>query len=222
MCGRFTLHAANEELQEQFYLETQPQLSPRFNIAPTQLVAVVGKKTHGGKNGLQMFRWGFLPSWANDATGHRPVNAMLEGIAQKPMFREAIQKRRCLIPASGFYEWKQVGKQKIPVFIRRTDRVPLAFAGIWERWQSETESIFTCAILTTAADQQLQNLHHRMPVMLPPEQWDIWLDRTTTFTQLEPELKKLPTVDLELLDANPILNNARNETPECLAGIPHD
>ena len=137
------------------------------NVAPTQLVAVIGTKAGGGR-GLAMFRWGFVPSWANEP-GPRPVNAKAETIAEKPSFRDSFRQRRCLIPADGFYEWRSTPQGKRPLHYQLKGGVPLAFAGIWDCWKGPGETQFTCAIVTTAANPLVQPVHNRMPVILPPD-----------------------------------------------------
>ena len=177
MCGRYSLTSPIESMRALFGFDELPNLRPRYNIAPTQDVPVV----RGGGNGvreLSMLRWGLVPSWAKAIGGSAPlINARGETVAEKPSFRSAFAKRRCLIPADGFYEWKKAAKgAKQPYRIAMPDDAPFAFAGIWERWQNaHGELLESCAIVTTVASDALTTIHHRMPVILKPEDHDNWL-----------------------------------------------
>jgi putative SOS response-associated peptidase YedK len=172
MCGRFTLTVDASELQEQFPWINIPEgkLQPRYNVAPTQPVAVV---PNDGKNRLDYFIWGLIPSWSKDPKiGSRLINARAETLAEKPSFRSAFRYRRCLVLADGFYEWKKApgGAQKTPYFIHLVGKKPFAFAGLWERWFSPDGSeVLSCTILTTEPNTLVSNIHNRMPVILDGE-----------------------------------------------------
>ena len=183
MCGRFAQTHDGAAVAQAFQLSVAPELAPRYNIAPSQAVSVIvqsrrtGDRLHHGK------QWGLVPAWSKDTKiGHKLINARSETVADKPAFRSAFQKRRCLIVADGFYEWQRAAKgaAKQPYLIRLPERSLFAFAGLWERWRSpETnESYFSCTILTTAANVLMAPIHHRMPVILPPAAYDAWLDST--------------------------------------------
>ncbi|ESR24757.1 SOS response-associated peptidase [Lutibaculum baratangense] len=183
MCGRYSLTLPPEAVRRFFAFREQPNFPPRYNIAPTQPIPVV-RLDHQGRSFILM-RWGLLPSWLEKPGGFPTLcNARAESVAEKAAFRNAFRRRRCLIPADGFYEWRKVGKgPKVPHFIHRADRGPFAFAGVWETWiEPEGGEIDTAAILTTTANDTLRPLHDRMPVVLQPEDWDRWLaqdaDRT--------------------------------------------
>src|SRR5918998_1491873 len=175
MCGRYTLTVPTDKLAAEFGLdEVRADLSPNFNVAPTQSVAVV--VAEGGKRRLETLRWGLVPSWADDPEiGSRMINARSETAPEKPSFRSAFRRRRCLIPADGFYEWKRLNGSKQPYYFRIDGGRPFAFAGLWENWNKDGE-IRSCAILTTTANDLVEEVHERMPVILPRDHYDAWLD----------------------------------------------
>lgn len=183
MCGRFTLSVSAGDLARLFDLEPSriPPLQPRYNIAPTQPVLVVRASRSSDREAVFM-RWGLIPSWARDpAIGGRMINARSETAADKPAFRAAIRRRRCLIPADGFYEWRPEGRVKQPYFLHPADGRPLAIAGLWERWAApDGGDIESCALLTTAANAAVAALHDRMPVIVDPCDVERWLDPTLT------------------------------------------
>jgi putative SOS response-associated peptidase YedK len=177
MCGRFTLTIDPTHLQEAFPWAVIPDdFTPRYNIAPSQLVAVI---PNTGDKTLAMYRWGLIPSWSKDPSiGDKMINARAESLAEKPSFRNAYRRRRCLIIADGFYEWKQEPgmKSKQPMFIRMKNGLPFAFAGLWEIWKSPNGSeIRSCTIITTSPNTLLEPIHNRMPVILPPSFFERWL-----------------------------------------------
>ncbi len=175
MCGRFTLTANAESIQRAFGLhDASLWQQPRYNIAPSQMAPVI---TNRNRKELSLLKWGLVPIWAkNPAIGNRLINARAETIAEKPSFRAAFKKRRCLILADGYYEWTKRDKQKIPMYIKRVDREIFALAGIWEKWQQPDGTwLDTCAILTTEANDFMRPIHHRMAVMVEPEDYKTWL-----------------------------------------------
>jgi putative SOS response-associated peptidase YedK len=177
MCGRFTLFDSADSVAERFGLPDTPSLSPRYNIAPSQMVAAVRIPPEGGERELVPLRWGLVPSWTKDpAMGTRMINARAETAADKPAFRSAIRRRRCLVPANGFYEWKRVNGRKQPYYVRMEDGAIFAFAGLWESWAGpEQEKIESCTILTTVPNDLLRPIHDRMPVILSPRDYPLWL-----------------------------------------------
>ena len=178
MCGRFLLHTPVDTLQRAFGFAERPNLRPRYNIAPTQTVPIVRQKDGGGRE-LALVRWGLIPSWAKEAgIGGRLINARAETVAEKPAFRGAFRKRRALVPADGFYEWRkrEGDRPKQPLLVRRRDGQPFAFAGLWEHWRGPEGEVETCTILTTEANAALAPIHDRMPVILDPACYDRWLD----------------------------------------------
>lgn len=180
MCGRFTLRTASSEVARQLGLLDVPELTPRYNIAPTQSAAVV-RHAAGAPSGRELvwLRWGLVPRWAKDASiGSKMINARAETVAEKPSYRTALRRRRCLVPADGFYEWqKHAGtRQKQPYHIARADGGVFALAGLWERWDQGAQPLETFTIITTEANELMRPLHARMPVILPPEAYAAWLD----------------------------------------------
>jgi putative SOS response-associated peptidase YedK len=176
MCGRYTLTSAPEVIRALFRYPEQPNFPPRYNIAPTQPIAIV--RVVEGKRQFALVRWGLLPSWVKDPRAFTlAFNARGESVLDKPAFRAAMKYRRCLIPADGFYEWQVAGARKRPHFIRGSSGAPLAFAGLWESWQGPNgEELETATIVTTRANKTLSPLHDRMPVVVPPEAFNLWLD----------------------------------------------
>ena len=219
MCGRFTLFASPETIQTEFDLAEPPaNLAPRYNIAPTQPVAVIAN--HAAARRVELFQWGLIPSWAKDPSiGSRMINARAETLAEKPSFRTALRKRRCLILADGFYEWRKDNGSKTPFFIHLASRRPFALAGLWEVWQTPDGSALpTCTIITTGPNSLLASLHDRMPVILPPAARTLWLD--PEFEGRDALLALLKPYEADDLIATPVgtrVNNPRNETPDCLA-----
>ncbi len=176
MCGRFVITSSPEALRRLFGYGDQPNLPARYNIAPTQPVPVV--LAERGARRFQLMRWGFLPAWAKDPKKFGLViNARCETVVEKPAFRNAIRRRRCLIPADGYYEWHDLGTRKRPLFIYPANREPIAFAALWETWIGPNgEEVDTVAIVTTAASADLVGFHPRMPVTIAPDAFDLWLD----------------------------------------------
>jgi putative SOS response-associated peptidase YedK len=219
MCGRFTLTVDPAQLQEAFpWVETPSDLTPRFNIAPSQPVAVVA---NNGGNRLEFFSWGLIPSWAKDPSiGNRLINARAETLAEKPSFRNALRRRRCLILADGFYEWKKNpgSKQKTPMYIRMKTGKPFAFAGLWEVWNSpEGSTILSCTVITTEPNQLLEGIHNRMPVILPEQTYSDWLDPTERRPEeLTGFLRPYQDGELEAYPVSTLVNKPSNELPECI------
>jgi putative SOS response-associated peptidase YedK len=219
MCGRFALFASGDEIAQLCGLAEAPDLTPRYNVAPTQHVAAV--RLDDGRRTLVPLRWGLIPPWARDPAGigHSLINARAETVAEKPAFRSAFRSRRCLIPATGFYEWLATGaKHKQPYFTRMRDGRPFAFAGLWERWHGgEGEPVETCALLTTEANELVRPVHDRMPVILGPGDFAAWLDPRTPADQLHALLRQYPAEAMEAGAVGRYVSNPRNEGPQCLA-----
>lgn len=209
MCGRFAFYSPSEATAALFGSTTSTEVVPRYNIAPTQFLAAVRRDEQDAPE-LAMLRWGLVPFWAKDPSiGNRMINARSETVAEKPSFRNAYKKRRCLILADGFYEWRKEGDGKTPYYISLADGSPFAFAGIWENWNSKEsdESLQSAAIITAAASDFMVQLHQRMPVVLRPEQAARWLggdaELLSEVIDNSPEFRAWP-VDRKV-------NNARNE-----------
>lgn len=224
MCGRFTLRAPASAVAEQFGLLELPPFTQRFNIAPTQPVPVV-RLTPGDaepQRQLVWLRWGLIPSWADDpAIGNRLINARAETAADKPAFRAAMRRRRCLVVADGFYEWQKIGKRKQPYFMHLRDDRPFAFAGLWEAWEGADHSaIESCTLLTTDANAVVRPIHDRMPVILRPEDYDRWLDPAIERSQeLPPLLRPFPAELMEAYPVSPLVNSPARDDPRCVEPV---
>ena len=222
MCGRFTLSTSPEELARCFQVVELPGLSPRYNIAPTQQVATVRAvvQEQGGARELRLLRWGLVPSWAEDLrVGNRMINARSETAAKKPAFRSAFRKRRCLVLADGFFEWRRRGKSREPHFIYMRDRRPFAIAGLWEQWADPEDGEVTesCTLLTTGPNELVEQIHDRMPVILEPGDYDLWLDpQVSDPEQLEPLLRPYPAAEMTSHAVSSRVNSPRNDDPSCL------
>lgn len=219
MCGRFSLTTAPDWVAEQFGLDEVPDLGPRYNIAPTQDVAVVRSKPEGTGNRLDMVRWGLIPPGAGQAAGSAPlINARSETVLEKPAFRAAFLARRCLVPADGFFEWRDLGGRKQPIYFTATDGRPFAFAGLWERYiASDGYPLETCTILTTEPNALVRPVHDRMPVILPADAYDPWLNSADPQHDLPPLLAPFPEDAMQSRAVNPVVNSAASDSPECIA-----
>lgn len=219
MCGRFTLFVDPKDLMEAFPgFEVPVEWTPRYNIAPTQPVAVIA---NSGKKKIEFFRWGLIPSWAKDPSiGNRMINARSETLAEKPSFRVAYRRRRCLVLADGFYEWrKEPGRRtKTPMYIRLKSGEPFGFAGLWEAWRSEDDQpILSCAIITTDPNPLVGKIHNRMPVILERAAYDLWLSPEEQLPdQLSVWLKPYPASQMTAYPVSTAVNNPRNDVPECI------
>ncbi|HEY0079550.1 MAG TPA: SOS response-associated peptidase [Pyrinomonadaceae bacterium] len=220
MCGRFTQRKPAKALEGHFGVEV-PETRPSFNIAPTQNVLAI----RGGDAGRDAawLKWGLVPAWAKDASvGARLINARSETVAEKPSFREAFKKRRCLIPADGFYEWQRTGGRKQPYFFRMKDDRPFGFAGLWERWEGEDGRVLdSCTILTTEANEVLLPVHDRMPVILHPEEYALWLEAGERERALLKELlRPYPADEMVSYPVSALVNSPGNRGAELIAEAP--
>ncbi len=218
MCGRFTLRTPANIIRDVFGLQPLPGLLPRYNIAPSQPVAVV--RVAAGEHHLQMIRWGLIPWWAKDVTiGNRMINARAETVATKPAFREPFEQRRCLIPADGFYEWQRLGNgRKQPFHLELTSGDPFAFAGVWDRWRdrSSGDTTESCALITTEANSTVAPIHDRMPVMLRPPEFSAWLDPAANPEPLRELLRPIAAEQLRATAVSALVNRPENDDPFCL------
>jgi putative SOS response-associated peptidase YedK len=220
MCGRFTLAIDPADLSEAFPGFSFPkEMTPRYNIAPSQPVAVVA---NNGRRQVEFFQWGLVPSWAQDPSiGNRMINARAESLAEKPSFRTAYKRRRCLILANGFYEWQQVpgGKTKTPMLIRMKSGEPFAFAGLWEVWHpDQDDALLSCTIITTTPNVLMEKIHNRMPVILSPTAYRLWLDPAERAAEeLGKLLKPYPASQMAAFPVSRLVNDPKNDSPECVA-----
>jgi putative SOS response-associated peptidase YedK len=220
MCGRFTLRASPAEIAGyfEFLRDLTDWDKPRFNIAPTQSILAV-RKGDSGRVPARL-RWGLIPSWAKDMKmAASMINARAETVAEKPAYRAAFKRRRCLIPANGFYEWQKDGKLKIPYLISLRSSELFAFAGLWEKWHAPDGNIIeSCTVLTTSANELMATIHDRMPVILPPSVYDVWLSPEVEDTEALTELlAQYPADDMQAVRVSDVVNNARNEVDPRLA-----
>jgi putative SOS response-associated peptidase YedK len=192
MCGRFTLKQPRRINLINFDDGDLPSLPPRYNIAPTQEVLTLVQR--GMSREARLLQWGLIPFWSKEPKGI--INARVETIAEKPSFNESFQKRRCLIFADGFYEWERSGKISQPYYFQLKDGAPFAFAGIWDQWRSNERMIASCAIITTTANELLATIHTRMPVILPPELHDLWLNEDSRAPELTDILLPFPASEM--------------------------
>lgn len=234
MCGRFTFVVDAKELAAHFDVEAGP-FKPRYNIAPSQDVpiirlhrasapgtATVVRQGDAGEREVAMLRWGLIPHWAKDAKiQYRTINARAETVATQPAFREAFRKRRCIVPASGFYEWSKTDDQgKQPYYIQRKDETPLAFAGLWERWTGpDGATIESFTIITTSANDLIAPFHDRMPVILASGDFDAWLDSASPADALKALLRPFASDQMKMTRVSKHVNSPRNDDPDCVAGV---
>lgn len=224
MCGRYK---ETEELSEygnrikfKPLEETLLAWRPRYNIAPTQLAPVV--LVEDGERISRMLRWGLIPFWAKDETiGYKTINARADTVADKPAYRSAFKSRRCLVLADGFYEWKKAGKAKLPFHFRLKGGEPFAFAGLWERWKKpDGAELQSFTIITTEPNELTQQVHDRMPVILPPDHYERWLDPEFNDKEaLQAMLVSYPAKAMETYEVSPFVSNSRNEGPQCIEPI---
>ncbi len=223
MCGRFVLDINGEQLSESFDLSDPILFEPRYNIAPGQSIPAIRRNASGEnyRSGGH-FHWGLVPSWADDPEDvPQPINARSETVDKKPMFRNAFEKRRCLIPSTGFYEWKRTNGEKQPFLIRLTSGSPFAFAGIWEKWtgKNEKETTKSCAILTTQPNELIRPVHDRMPVILHPSRYETWLDPSSEPDRLLSFLTPYQSSKMERYPVSKKVNNPEFDDPSCAERI---
>ncbi|AHJ30478.1 SOS response-associated peptidase [Nodularia spumigena CS-584] len=224
MCGRFTLNQSLAALAQFFGVDGQiPNLAAQYNIAPTQRVATVLNNPETNQREFKQLRWGLIPAWAKDpGMGVKLINARAETVAQKPAFRSAFWYRRCLVLADGFYEWKRQNGKKQPFYFRLSDGQPFGFAGLWEKWQPpqgkpDCEEIISCTILTTAANELVQPIHDRMPVIVSPQDYDLWLNsQMPTPERLQQLLCPYPDQVMTGYPVSSLVNNSRHNSSECI------
>jgi putative SOS response-associated peptidase YedK len=222
MCGRFTLYQSVEALAQNFQIEKLTDIEPKYNIAPTQMVATVLYNSETNKRELQQLRWGLIPSWAKDmGIGAKLINARSETVTEKPAFRSAFKRRRCLVVADGFYEWQQQGSKKQPFYFHLLEKKTFGFAGLWEQWESpEGDKISSCTILTTKANELVQPIHDRMPVILQQEDYDTWLNPLVQTPEiLQPLLHPYPSEQMIAYPVSTLVNSPKHNNPECVKPI---
>jgi putative SOS response-associated peptidase YedK len=220
MCGRYRRTTQEEELARRYNIPipTQRDLPISWNIAPSQDVLVVRYNSETGQRSLDALRWGLVPNWAKDEKiGYKTINARMETVDTAPSFRGAFRKRRCLIPADGFYEWRKIGGPKAPYSITMKDDRPFVFAGLWEGWKApgSDDWLRTCTIITTEANDLLAQIHNRMPVILPEELHAAWLGETSV-ADLKTLLQPFPASEMKMLEISPRVNSPKNNDPDII------
>ncbi len=215
MCGRYTLTATTDKLAQQFEVKQPESLQPRYNIAPSQTIPAIALE--GDSRQLKLMRWGLIPHWVKDLAEWKAnlINARAETVDSKPSFKSSFKQRRCLIPATGFYEWSN---DKQPYYFSLKDSKLFAFAGLWESWQGDgNEAIASCTIITTKAKDLAAEVHHRMPVIIAPDDYQTWLsgDENEAHNLLQP----YAATAMELRQVSKLVNNPRNDKPECITGM---
>lgn len=215
MCGRYTLGNLLTKKFEEALGFSMPALEERYNVCPGQDNPVIrGKGSASAKILCEPILWGFVPSWLKEPdTQASTINARMETVAEKPYFRDAYRKRRCLVPADGYYEWQQVGRAKIPHYLQLEDGQPFAFAGLWDSCEGTVPASSSYAIITTVAAEAIQFIHHRMPVVLPEDHWGVWLDEATPPDALPAILGEAVT-DFHNHPVSSLVNSRKNEGPE--------
>lgn len=223
MCGRYALYGPISRLHEQFdaSIDELPEgFGPRYNAAPLQMLPVVRQRPNGERV-VHLLRWGLVPSWSkDDSIAAKLINARAETLAEKPSFRAAYKARRCIIPASGFFEWKAAEHGKQPYYIHPADGGLFGFAGLWERWApADGMTTDTFTVITTAANDAIRPLHDRMPVILAPQDYSTWLARATEPEHLDSVISSPPVVPVALFPVSKAVGNVKNDSPDLIAPI---
>jgi putative SOS response-associated peptidase YedK len=217
MCGRFALTSDESGICEYFRVNLSSPIKPRFNIAPSQKLLVIRLHSETHEHTSSLVRWGLIPSWAKDQSiGARLTNARSETACTKPSFRDSFRRRRCLIPATGFYEWSTLGGKKQPYYVRLTTNEPFGIGGLWDVWEQNGDRIETCTVLTCDANQAMQHLHPRMPVVIQPERYDAWLDPSQTdAAAVFQDLHPFPEERTAIYPVSEYVNNVHHEDSRC-------
>lgn len=220
MCGRFAQKSPAKKITKKFKVDEVPPLVERYNVAPAQ--AVLGIRESSAVREAMFFKWGLVPSWAKDpGIGNKLINARSETVTEKPSFRSAFARRRVLVPADGFFEWSRRGDSKRPFYFHMRDGEPFAIAGLWERWEGEGGPLETCTLLTTEANELLASYHDRMPVILRPEDYEVWLDANVTRPEvLVPLLRPFSHGKMDAHAVSALVNSPSNDNPRCVELLP--
>jgi len=219
MCGRYSLNATSEQITEHFQLRRQLRFQPSFNITPAQKILNIVELDDQSRKAVNLF-WGLVPSWAKDRKNSAHlINARMETVREKPSFRAAFKHRRCLIPATGFYEWAKYDTSKQAFNIHLPAHQLFAFAGLWEQWQHETETLYSCTIITTAATELMRPIHDRMPVIIPAENYHHWLDKRADPNQVFGLLNHQVYADMLATPVSNWVNNPTHDDERCIEAI---
>ena len=223
MCGRYRLSRRKQLIAEYFETDNEVDWEPRYNIAPSQQVGIIRQDPSRPERYFSLARWGLIPSWASDASiGSKTINARSETVLSKPAFRDAFSSRRCLLPADGFFEWRRSGREKQPFHFGMQDDSLFAFAGLWDRWSDPAGAVIeSCSILTTTPNSLLADMHDRMPAILRPEHYDLWLD--PGFKDVKALAEFLAPFDAGKMRRFPVstrINAVTNDDPDCVVPMP--
>jgi putative SOS response-associated peptidase YedK len=217
MCGRYNLIVTGQQIMDHFRLLSLPAHNPDYNIPPGQKILAIVQLEDGSNKAVNL-HWGLIPSWSKDrAISHHLINARAETLTEKPSFKKAYQQRRCLIPATGFYEWQATAAGKQPYHIHKPDNSLFAFGGIWEHWKNDQETVYSCAIITTVANDKMAPIHDRMPVIIAPEDYNHWLNKKTAIVEIA---DFLAADAYACMQTNPIstrINNPLHNDESCLS-----
>lgn len=225
MCGRFSLSTPAQTLAEIFEVANVPELQPRFNIAPSEAIAAIRVPRDEQARELARLRWGLVPSWAKEpSVGNRMINARAETVGANPAFRSPFRRRRCLIPADGFFEWQRLERGKQPFHFRMRDGLPFAFAGLWDLWEGKHGSVIeSCTLITTQPNDLVRPVHDRMPVIVEPKHYELWLDpRVDRPERLMEVLQPFAAGKMVTYPVSNLVNNPANDDPACIAPLPAD
>jgi putative SOS response-associated peptidase YedK len=218
MCGRFSLQTPEDKIREAFNLQVgmQLNLSPRYNIAPSQDIPIIRDTEEGHE--LTLAKWGLIPHWSKEPqTKYSTINARIETVAEKPTYRTSFKSKRCLIPADGFYEWKNINGRKIPHFIHMRKGGVFAFAGIWDRWEGEGETLDSCSIIVMPSNEVMRPIHERMPAIVAPAHYDLWLDpRVTEKDEIMGLLNSAPSGSLKFYSVSTWVNAPKHDDVRCI------
>lgn len=221
MCGRFALTVSPENISKYFHVEDVTEEIHQYNIAPGQLIKSI-IQTPNDKRKITSMKWGLIPSWTKDPSkGVKTINARAETVHTKPSFRNAIRYRRCIIPASGFYEWEKVEKRKVPYYIHLKSNEPIGFAGLWDKWKGNNGSVIeSCTILTTSSNNLLKPIHDRMPVIIHPNEYELWLDREMNEPdKLKSIFQPYPSEMLTLYRISNLVNKTDYDKDDCIKPV---
>ena len=231
MCGRITSTFEFGDLKVRWNLNGDfPMYSRRYNIAPEQISSSTANKVpvilrHGGENACRLMHWGLIPNWAKDpSVGNRMINARAESLREKPAFKQLVETRRCIVPADGFYEWRKEGKRRVPMWVHLKNREPFGLAGLWDVWRNPSGSrVESFTIITTEPNELIRPFHNRMPVILRPEDEELWLDVSrTSFAKSRSLLKPYPDELMYAHDVSQLVNSAKDDGPECIEPVSDD
>ncbi len=219
MCGRYNLIATGQQIMDHFKLPSLPAHNPDYNIPPGQKILAVVQTEDGGNKAVNL-HWGLIPSWSKDRTiSSRLINARAETLAEKPSFKSAYRHRRCLIPATGFFEWQSTETGKQPYHIHQQDNALFALAGLWEHWEQDQEGVYSCAIITTAANDKISPIHKRMPVIITPEDYNRWLDKKNVAAEMTDFLAADGYADMQVTPISTRINNPMHNDESCLTQV---